>query len=205
MKKILFIITAIVFMLGIDFGQLHAQSTSKTETEGYLLNAAHPTGYYGIPYQLYATYESTVNFTPVDTTKGTELDLGTATIAFNNTRAGVTYIWNDTVVYAPLYGYGQVTLAYSAQLAPTGANTVTATAVIKPQRYVKGIWADIVGQTAQTITCTYAGKATPVTGGFDIAVKDGSRLRLSIVPSSDSISITGAWYLNKLVYIPSGN
>ena len=195
MKKIIFLLLA-----AVTFTAASAQVVSKTETEDYLLNDAHTTGYYGIPAKLYTVYQSTVNFTPVDTVAtGATLNLATGTFIYSS-RAK-TYVWGDTVQTSPVFGYGQASLAYSAQLAPSGANTVTATAVITPQRYFKGIWSNIPGQTAQTITCTYAGRATPVTGGFDVSVKDGTRLRLNIVPSSDTISVTGAWYLNKVVNI----
>lgn len=190
----------LLLLAAVTFAAASAQVVSRTETEDYLLNPAHSTGYYGIPAKLYTVYQSTVNFTPVDTVAtGATLNLSTATFLYNSRAAA--YVWGDTVVSSPIYGYGQVSLVYSCQLASTGTNTVTATAVITPQRYVKGIWAPIVGQTAQTVTCTNAGRATPVTGGFDISVKDGTRLRLNIVPASDTISVTGGWYLNKMVYI----
>ncbi len=105
----------------------------------------------------------------------------------------------DTVIPAPIYGTGKLTIGYSVWKATT-TGTANPVVVATLQQSCNGFqWDAISGVSAQTVTPTavYSTSVAPTSGTFQFVDKSGLLYRLKLSATADTASAQSWYYYQK--------
>ncbi len=177
MKKTSIIVVLICAICATAFFAFAPSAGDTTGSTGQMYNVSN----------VYNNISSTGKF--IDTVYGATAYIGTTRLLKGSVNA-------DTFNYAPVFGYGTISLTASALQANGG---LTPTINVTPQKSFDGnVWVNVPGATVATLTPTSTTVPSTVNWEFSIKYADYYRLKCVV---TDTASLQCFYYAQKVVYL----